>query len=435
MAEENKDSMQQVSPEGGPVGQELDAAGKSLAEALRVSFMILKVIMVVLAVLFLLSGFKVVESDERAIVLRFGKVRGAGENAILRPGWHWIFPYPIDEMVRIPVEKRVNLAIDSFWYYEDPKDLLPDGSVRRARIGETLKPTKDGYCIVRGEQTEGRIAAGAGSDYNIVHSKWVLTYQITDPIRFFQNVYVNMDDIEPGQNYADVIGKNVEPVLKSLFEDAVVRSMVNYTIDEAIASKDTIPNNVRQLLQQRLDEIESGVRAAFVQMSNSIWPRQVEEAFIESTKAAQRKETAIREAQTYQDKMLNEAVGAVAEDLLALVLGEKEVSKEQETFLWSQLAGKAQEKIAAARAYRREVVESAKANAAYLQAILPEYRQRPELVLHNIYVDAIENILGSVDEKVVIDNPTSKELRIQLNRDPAIAPASEEKKEGSNTKQ
>jgi regulator of protease activity HflC (stomatin/prohibitin superfamily) len=116
-------------------------------------------------------------------------------------------------------------------------------------------------------------------------------------------------------------------------------------------------------------------------------------------------------------------------------LGEKKVSTEQEDFLWSQLAGKAQEKIAQARAYRREVVESAKANAAYLQAILPEYRERPELVLHNLYADAIERIFGSVDEKVVVDNPTSKEVRIQFGRNPAIAPASEEKKEGSNTKQ
>ncbi len=412
----------------------LDPAGKSLAEALRVSFVILKVIMAVLAVLFLLSGFKVVESDEKAIVLRFGKVRGAGESAILGPGWHWIFPYPIDEMVRIPVENMVNLPINSFWYYEDPADLLPDGSVRRPRIDETLKPTRDGYCIVRGEQTEGRIAAGAGSDYNIVHSKWVLTYQITDPIRFFQNVYVDMDNIEPGQNYADVIGRNVEPMLKSMFEDAVVRSMVNYTIDEAIASKETIPGNVGELLQERLDEIDSGVRVASVQMSNSIWPRQVEEAFIQSTKAAQQKETAIREAQTYRDKALNEAAGAVSEELLATVLGEKKVSKEQEDFLWSQLAGKSQGKIAQARAYRREVVESAKANAAYLQAILPEYRERPELVLHNLYAEAIERIFGSVDEKVVIDNPTSKELRIQLNRNPAIAPASEGKKEESSSK-
>ena len=111
-----------------------------------------------------------------------------------------------------------------------------------------------------------------------------------------------------------------------------------------------------------------------------------------------------------------------------MVLGEKTVSKEEEELLWSQLAGTAQQKIAEARAYWREVVESAKANAAYLQAILPEYRQRPELVLHYIYADAIENILGSVDEKIVIDNPTNKEIRIQFPRDPAIAPKSEEKK-------
>ena len=47
----------------------LDAAGKSLADALRLSFTILKVIMVVLVILFLTSGIFRVQEDENALVL------------------------------------------------------------------------------------------------------------------------------------------------------------------------------------------------------------------------------------------------------------------------------------------------------------------------------------------------------------------------------
>jgi regulator of protease activity HflC (stomatin/prohibitin superfamily) len=161
-------------------------------------------------------------------------------------------------------------------------------------------------------------------------------------------------------------------------------------------------------------------------MSNSSWPRQVDADFIASIQARQRKETTITEAQRYRDTVLTETGGAVSEELVEVVLGKKSVTKEEEELLWSQLAGAAQERIAQAKAYRREVVESAKANAAYLQAILPEYRQRPELVLQNIYADAMEAILGAVDEKIVIDNPTDKQIRVQINRDPAIKPKQQE---------
>ena len=77
-----------------PAGDELGAAEKSLSEALRISFVILKVIMLVLVIFFLISGFRTVGSDELALVLRFGKIRGVGENRILKPGLHWVFPYP-----------------------------------------------------------------------------------------------------------------------------------------------------------------------------------------------------------------------------------------------------------------------------------------------------------------------------------------------------
>jgi regulator of protease activity HflC (stomatin/prohibitin superfamily) len=99
--------------------------------------------------------------------------------------------------------------------------------------------------------------------------------------------------------------------------------------------------------------------------------------------------------------------------------------------LWSQLAGKAQEQIADARAYRTQVVENARANADYLSRILPEYRKRPRLVVQRIYMDAIEYILDNADEKIVIQpgRSAATELRVLVNRDPAIKPKSESVKQ------
>ena len=50
----------------------LDPAQQSLSDALRLSFAVLKVVMIVLAVFFLASGFFTVNQKQAALVLRFG---------------------------------------------------------------------------------------------------------------------------------------------------------------------------------------------------------------------------------------------------------------------------------------------------------------------------------------------------------------------------
>lgn len=405
--------------------EELDAAGKSLSDALRMSFIILKVIMIVLVVAFLASGFETVGSNEQALVLRFGKIRGEGEKRLLGPGPHWILPYPIDEIVKIPVETTVNLSTDAFWYQESPEDKL-SGQRRPVRPDKPLDPKLDGYCLTRSERAaEASQGAGSdGSDYNIVHTRWQLTYQIADPERFFRNVYVK--DIKPGDVYFTVItGKEgAQPLLESLLQDAVVTSMVNYTIDEAISSQDRIPRHVQRLLQEKLDEIQSGIRVVSIQLTASEPPAQVRDAFEASTKASQKSQTTITAARTYAGTTLSEAAGPVAEELFKS-LHDPSVNEQTKEFLWSQLAGTAREKIAEARAYRTRVVETARANADYLERILPEYKQYPELVLQRIYLDYMEQILNNADEKFVVETAQGakgSELRVLLNRDASLKP-------------
>jgi len=418
--EDNKNLPPQ-SPEKRP-GEKLDAAGKSLSEALRISFAVLKVIMVVLVIVFLASGFKTVGPDEKALVLRFGKIRGIGEERVLGPGLHWVFPYPVDEIVRIPVEKKVNLPINSFWYYQKPGEILPEGPKNRTRIAPMLDPILDGYCITRSEKQS---RASASSDYNIVHSKWQLTYKIHKPELFFKNVYTH--DVKPGESYAEVIEKDITPLLESLLEDSIVTAMVNYTIDEAISSLAKIPDHVKKLLQQKLDKIESGVKVISVQLTRSTWPRQVDRAFWNSVRASQASQQVISIAGTYAEKTLNEAAGPLAEELL-VALEDKSIGEQEKETLWSQVAGQAREKIAEARAYRTTIVETTKANAEYLQKILPEYRKRPKLVLQKIYLDTMVHVLNGVDEKMLIqstEGTKGSQLWIQLNRDPMIKPKSE----------
>ncbi|MHC4076174.1 MAG: protease modulator HflK [Planctomycetota bacterium] len=399
---------------------QLDAAGKSLSEAFRISFVILKIIMFCLVVIFLASGFKTVGSDEQALVLRFGKIRGIGEGRLLGPGLHWILPYPIDEIIKIPVAKKINLSVKSLWYYQKRDETLPESPVDNTHIPQALNPVRDGYCLTRGSQKLQGLADSTGSDHNIVHSKWQLTYKINNPERFFRNIY--LPDVMPGQSYADLIAKGVKPLLNRLVTGSVVTVMVNYTIDEAIASQAKIPAHVKKLLQKRLDEIDSGLTVVSLQLTDIAPPRQVNYAFQASIRASQAKQKTISQAKGYAENTINEAGGPVALDLLR-ALKQKNNTEEHQELLWSQLAGQAQETIAGARAYRTKIVEIAKANAEYLQQLLPQYLKRPKLVVQTLYQDAIEYVLNNADEKIIIQpSQTAKgrEIRVLLNRDPAI---------------
>ncbi|MHC4703630.1 MAG: protease modulator HflK [Planctomycetota bacterium] len=397
MAELNNEDNKNLSPVPGlaSTGEELDAASRSLSEALRISFVILKVIMIILILAFLASGFETVGSDEQAIVLRFGKIKGVGENRLLDPGAHWILPYPIDEIIKIPVKTKVNLAVNTFWYFQTREDMLSEAPPR-VRPGMGLRPLLDGYCLTRSERDAETAAGSDGSDYNIVHTKWQLTYQIDDPERFFRGVHVK--GITPGDIYFDVITgeEGVKPLLENMLEDAVVTTMVNYTIDEAISSRKKIPADVARLMQEKLDEIESGIRVESVQLTKSEPPPHTREAFEASTVASQTSQTAVTQARTYAANTLNEAAGPVAEKLFA-ALHDETVDEQARELLWADLGGTAREKMADAQAYQTRVVETAKANADYLQRLLPEYKLRPKLVTQKIYLDAIRRIFANAE--------------------------------------
>lgn len=442
MTEENKDkNIHSQTPEK-PLADEFDAAGKSLSEALRLSFIILKIIMIVLVIAFIASGFKTVDPDEQALVLRFGKILGMGEDRLLGPGPHWILPYPIDEIIKIPVERTINLPIESFWYHESASEKLSGQS--RKRETDPLKPLEDGYCLTRGEQefnpaliseiqdegaepaqvdSDNRQQSGQdveGSDYNIVHTRWQLTYKIDNPERFFQNIQIR--DVEPGEDYFEVMKEELVPLLTSIFEDAVVKTMVNYTIDDAISSRVQIPRDVEKFLQDKLDAIESGINVVSIQLTNSVCPPQVKASFEASTLASQQKDKKLNQAQEEAYRILSQAAGPVAGELYAALLDET-VSEERKEYLWTQIAGTAQAKLSDARIYATKIVKDAEANADYLKNLLPEYQQRPELVVQRLYLDAIEKVLNNADEKFFVQSTQGakgKEIRVQINRDPLI---------------
>jgi membrane protease subunit HflK len=393
---------------------ELDPAGKSLTSALHLSFGILKVIMALLVVLFLFSGVFRVQPDEEALVLFFGELSGEGDSRIRQPGLRFAFPEPIGEVVRIPVQRVQTLMVDSFWYYETEAERL--GRIPPQPAYGPLNPQRDGYSLTRNDSETGL----AGTDYNIVHSRWSVTYRIRSPIDFFETIY--MRSRTPGEDFLEAAVETINPMLNSLASNAIVATMVNYSIDDAVRSRADIAVDVKNTLQRKLDEIGSGLMIDAVRADRIVWPRQVDEAFQASNRARQESEQARIDAASFKDRILTDTGGPGAEQVLTR-LQQEQLSQQEQEELVAKLAGQSQTVIAEARAYRTRVVAEAKANADYLQNILPEYQKRPELVLQKIYQDAVEQVLAGADEKIFIQpaqGGKSREIRVMINRDPQI---------------
>jgi membrane protease subunit HflK len=388
--------------------EQLDAAGQSLRRALKMSFSILKIIIVVLLIVFACSGIFQVQQDEKAILLQFGEIKGP----VLDPGIKFAFPEPINEIIRIPVKRELSIPIDSFWYFETPQEKL---NPVKQLVTKPLDPLIDGYCLTRNDSLEGMV----GTDYNIVHSAWTITYKINSPKHFFENVYIR--DRHPGEDMLEAAADTLNPLIRSLASNAIVRTMVKYTIDEAVKSEAKIAGDVKRVLQDKLDQVQCGIKIGDVRASRIVWPRQVDEAFQASSKARQESERIRIEASSYKEMLLTKTGGSGAEDILEQ-LKQPGLTQEKKFELVGGLSGQVRSEISEANLYRTKVVEDAKASAEYMQKLLPEYRKNPKLVLQKIYQDAIEQVLAGADEKIFIQTREglADEIRLMLNRDPNI---------------
>src|SRR5436853_1389116 len=146
-----------------------DAGSQALSEALRSSFAVVKILMIVLVGVSFFSGFFTVLPHEKAIILRFGKPVGDGEKALLGPGAHWAFPSPIDEVVKMPIGRVQTVASTIGWY---AATAAQEAAGTEPEPGPSLKPAIDGYVLT--------------GDTNIIHVRGTLFYRISEPGLHFE---------------------------------------------------------------------------------------------------------------------------------------------------------------------------------------------------------------------------------------------------------
>ncbi|MEK7781048.1 MAG: SPFH domain-containing protein [Verrucomicrobiota bacterium] len=352
-------------PKTPPPGQPIDPGAQALADALHSSFGIVKFVMAVLFVVFLFSGFFTVGPREKAIKLRFGKPVGEGDKVLLGSGAHWAWPYPIDEVIKIPITEVQEVRSRSHWFMQTA---VQEAAGEVPPTGPSLNPALDGYALT--------------ADRNIIHAKASVRYRIEDPVRC-------VFDFSSGADQAYGLTGISNAVLNAL-DNALVYAAARARLDDVLREKTAFQDAVQRRVVQLVLEQKLGitVEQCLVETRN---PRQLDMAFKNVTDAGQRARAALTEASSYQNKKMNEAEGEAAA------------------------------RVNAAQAERSDMVAKIEGDAAIFKKVLPYYLADPQLFVQQELNKVLGRAIAGVDYKMYLPTtPDGKpmELRLNLNREP-----------------
>lgn len=213
----------------------------------------------VVVLIWLGSGFFIVQEGQQAVITQFGKYYET-----LGAGFHWRLPFPIqrDEKVFVTQIRSVDIGRDNI-----------------------IKAT--------GLRDSGMLTA----DENIVEIKFAVQFRLNDAREFLFDT-------------KDPTGAVVQAA-----ESAIREVVGKMTMDAALGDeRDKIAPQVRELMQQILDRYRVGVQVVNVnlQQSGVRPPEQVQAAFDDVLKAGQEAERTKNEAQAYANDVIPRAVGTAS---------------------------------------------------------------------------------------------------------------------------
>jgi modulator of FtsH protease HflK len=373
------------------IGEELDPASRSLADALRASFRVLSVIMVALVAAYLFSGIFRVGPDEAAVVLRFGKLVGARQaqrGEVLKPGAHFSWPAPVDEVVRVSTKVQT-LSIDTFWCFVAPGDV--GRPIQFVRAGsEGLRPGYDGALMT--------------GDSGLVHVKWTCLYQVAG---------ADAKDLDRAvldyvSNVADV-----KAVLEAAVRDASIRVAATMSADEVVQGSSIFSGEVRRIAQGTLDQLGAGIRLQELKYEQTP-PLQTLEAFKAVAIASQQEANLVKQAEQEATKKKvasagehwADLAGAINEYEMALSEGnadqaqrryeainellERQVPGSTEKYI----KGEARRVLNEAQTYRTAVVQKAQQAQDQFLKLLPAYLENHEFTVSRLWAQTMQDILS-----------------------------------------
>jgi modulator of FtsH protease HflK len=214
-------------------------------------------LLVLVLVVWLASGFYIVPEGQRGVVLRFGKLV---ETTMPGPRWH--LPYPIEsaEVVNLLGVRTVEVGYRN--------------NVKSKVLKESLMLT---------------------DDENIIDVQFAVQYVLKSPADYLFN------SREPDEA--------VLQAAETAVREVVGKSSMDFVLYEGRAE---VAARAHKLMQSILDRYGTGINVSKVTMQNAQPPEQVQAAFDDAVRAGQDRERQKNEGQAYANDVIPKARGMAA---------------------------------------------------------------------------------------------------------------------------
>jgi membrane protease subunit HflK len=251
-------------PNGGshqPPVMNAKAAGKSFG-----------IVFAVISLIWLLTGFYVVQEGQQAVVMRFGKFKGAETGGITGAGVNWRLPYPFEahEVVQVSQLRSVEVGRNKV-----VQSTIAQGS------GAATPSLRDSSMLTQ--------------DENIVDVRFVVQYRLKSSSDYIFN---NRDPDEA-----------VILAAESAVREVVGKGTMNTVLNE---KREAIAGDIVKSVQSQMDAYKTGILISSVNIQNVQPPEQVQAAFDDALKAGQDGDRAKNEGQAYANDVIPRAEGAAA---------------------------------------------------------------------------------------------------------------------------
>lgn len=213
----------------------------------------------VVLLIWLGTGFFIVQEGQQAVITQFGKYKSS-----VGAGFNWRLPYPIQrhELIFVTQIRSVDVGRDTV--------------IKATGLRESAMLTQD---------------------ENIVEIKFAVQYRLSDARAFLFE------------------SKNPTDAVVQAAETAVREVVGKMRMDSALSDeRDQIAPRVRALMQKILDRYKVGIEVVGInlQQGGVRPPEQVQAAFDDVLKAGQERERAKNEAQAYANDVVPRAVGSAS---------------------------------------------------------------------------------------------------------------------------
>ncbi|MFZ5511719.1 MAG: FtsH protease activity modulator HflK [Pseudomonadota bacterium] len=208
-------------------------------------------------VIWLASGFYIVDASQRGVVLTFGRL-----DSITEPGLRWRLPYPIQshEIVRLTDVRVVEVGYR--------------GSDKNRVLKEALMLT---------------------DDENIINIQFAVQWDLKDPKDYLFN----------NRQPDDTVLQAAETAMREI----VGKSKMDFVLYEG---REQVAASASKLMQEILDRYQTGIQVRRLTLQNVQPPEQVQAAFDDAVKAGQDRERQVNEGQAYANDVIPRARGTAS---------------------------------------------------------------------------------------------------------------------------